>query len=93
MNQIQVGSTLTNGNSAIRVIERGTGEFPGWLGLFISLGNGTLTGAPVFLADKDMSTWDHVPFEWATLPEVLLEHRYVWTPDCRALRHETRATR
>lgn len=91
MNHLQVGSTLTNGNCAVRLTGPSTGEVAGWLGIYISLGSGQMTGVPCLLEEADLNHWSHVPFEWTVLPEVALEHRYIWTPDCRALRHEIRA--
>ena len=96
MIQIQVGSTITNGSSAIRVTERVEKDprwkAPGWRGLSIPMeafgGNpGTTTFVPDYLARE----WWHVPFEWGPVtgcPE--LEARYVWADGYRWLQREVR---
>lgn len=87
--EIQVGSTITNGNGAVRVTARSTGD-PGWLGKYISLGGGSLTGVPCLVQESDLQFWRHVPFEWAPIPDARIEERYVWSADLRALEHEVR---
>lgn len=89
MNEIQVGSTMTNGHSAMRITGRDSDQ---WAGIYISLETGTETGAPCGMPDHMLRKhWRHVPFEWTPLGDSGLEERYVWTADHRALRHETRA--
>lgn len=81
---IQIGSTLTNGSSALRVTERVQRDrhykSPGWRGLNIALeGFGGNTGMTSFLPDYLVHSWRHVPFEWApVLGSRDLEERYVW---------------
>jgi hypothetical protein len=93
--EVQVGSTITNGSSALRVTERveqdprwGT---PSWAGINISLeqfgGNpGTRTSVPDYL----LGSWRNVPFEWTPVVGGGLEERYVWSPTYRWLQREVR---
>lgn len=91
---VQVGSTITNGSSCIRVTERVEKDprwkCPSWRGINIPLeefgGNpGTTSSVPDYL----LTGWYHVPFEWRAIPGAL-EERYVWTPDWRRLQREVR---
>lgn len=80
---VQVGSTITNGSSALRVTERverdprwGT---PSWRGLCISLEMfGGNTGTTDTVPDYLLGSWRHVPFEWTPVVGGALEERYVW---------------
>lgn len=95
--EVQVGSTITNGSSALRVTERvdrdprwGT---PSWKGMSIPLeqfgGNpGTTTTVPDYL----LGSWHHVPFEWRPVVGGGLEERFVWSPTYRWLQREVRGT-
>jgi hypothetical protein len=92
---VQVGSTITNGSSAIRVTERvekdprwGTA---GWRGLAISLeAFGGDTGTTKFVPDHLLTGWYHVPFEWRTLIGGGVQERYVWSKDFKRLQREVR---
>lgn len=92
---VQVGSTIMNGSSAMRVTERvdrderwGT---PGWRGLNISLEPfGGNTGMTSFVPDYLVSGWRHVPFEWTPCVGVAVEERYVWSADFTRLIREVR---
>jgi hypothetical protein len=91
MNQIQTGSTITNGYGAMRVTGRSEEPFePGWLGLYISLGSGELTGTQVIVPDRDLPIWRHVPFEWTRVAGTGLAERYVWSGDHRRLVRQVR---
>jgi hypothetical protein len=92
---VQVGSTITNGSSALRVTKRiernprwGT---PGWEGINVPLeqfgGNPGTTG---FVPDYLVRNWRHVPFEWAPCVGSAVEERYVWSYDWRWLQREVR---
>jgi hypothetical protein len=92
MIQIQVGSTITNGSSAIRVTERAEKDArwgtPGWRGLPIPF-----DGYPVvrdFVSDHEVVNWRHVPFEWTEYAGSGVEERYVWTDGWRRLQREVR---
>lgn len=95
---VQVGSTITNGSSALRVTQRierdprwGT---PGWRGLAVPLGQfGGNSGMSEFVADYLLSGWYHVPFEWRPCIGGQVEERYVWEPDYRWLCREVRKVR
>lgn len=94
--QVQVGSTITNGSSAIRVTERVTKDqrwgVPGWSGIAIPLeefGNASMSD---FVPDYLTSGWYHVPFEWAPVVGGGLEERYVWSRGYRYLQREVRRT-
>lgn len=89
MNQIQTGSTMTNGASIIRLIGHATDE---WAAVVIALeGTDHVTGEPCGIPDHMLRKhWRHVPFEWSPLGESGLEERYVWNTGWRSLRHETR---
>jgi hypothetical protein len=93
--EVQVGSTITNGSSALRInrrVERdprwGT---PSWEGISISLEefggmNGMLTTVPDYL----LGSWRHLPFEWRPVVGGALEERYVWAGGYRWLQREVR---
>ena len=92
---VQVGSTITNGSSALRITERvdkdprwGT---PSWRGLCIPLeafgGNAGMTDT---VPDYLLGSWSHVPFEWRPVTGGHLEERYVWTADWRRLDRQVR---
>lgn len=95
--EVQVGSTITNGSSALRITERverdprwGT---PSWRGINVPLerfgGNpGTTTTVPDYL----LGSWSDVPFEWRPVVGGALEERYVWASDWRRLEREVRRT-
>lgn len=94
---VQVGSTIMNGSSAVRVTERveydTRWKASGWRGLCVPLeafgGNpGTTTFIPDYLVTM---SWTHVPFEWTPVTGGGVEHRYVWSPDWRRLSREVRA--
>lgn len=93
--EVQVGSTITNGSSALRITERvdkdprwGT---PSWRGLCIALEEfGGNTGTTDTVPDYLLGSWSHVPFEWRPVTGGDLEERYVWTPDWRRLQREVR---
>lgn len=95
MNEIQVGSTLTNGQSALRITARvekdarwGTA---GWRGTCIPLEQfGGNAGLSDFIPDYLLSGWRHVPFEWAPVTGGGVEERYVWAPGYRWLQREVR---
>lgn len=92
---VQVGSTITNGSSVLR-IERREERDPhwkcaGWRGLNISLEKfGGNTGQLGFVPDYLLGSWRHVPFEWEPLVGGAMEHRYVWAGDYSHLQHEVR---
>lgn len=93
--EVQVGSTITNGSSALRVTERvekdprwGTS---GWRGMCIPLEQfGGNAGMTDFVPDYLLSSWHHVPFEWAECPGRQVEERYVWETRYRWLQREVR---
>ena len=95
--EVQVGSTISNGSSCIRVTERvekdarwGTA---GWRGLCIPLeAFGGNAGSSEFVPDYLLSGWYHVPFEWRPCVGGGVEERYVWTADWRRLQREVRRT-
>jgi hypothetical protein len=87
---VQVGSTITNGTSALRVQRKGE---TGWVGLYVSMAPGhrkTLTGTPALVPFEDLPGWRDVPFEWSPCPGGEVEERYVWTTGCRALARQFR---
>jgi hypothetical protein len=94
---VQVGSTITNGSSCIRVTERvekdarwGT---PGWRGMCIPLeAFGGNAGTTQFVPDYLLTGWYHVPFEWRPCVGGGVEERYVWTADWRRLQRQVRTT-
>jgi hypothetical protein len=97
MLEVQVGSTITNGSSCIRVTERvekdprwGTA---GWRGMAIPLeAFGGNAGTSEFVPDYLLTGWYHVPFEWRPCIGGGVEERYVWSADWRRLQREVRRT-
>lgn len=92
---VQVGATITNGSSAIRVTERVARDArwrtSGWRGLAVPLETfGGNAGMSEFVADYLLSSWRHVPFEWEPVVGGGLEERYVWTAGYRRLQREVR---
>lgn len=92
---VQVGSTITNGSSCIRVTERVARDArwrcPGWRGISIPLEEfGGNAGMSEFVPDYLLSGWYHVPFEWRELPGASMEERYVWRKGWRRLQREVR---
>jgi hypothetical protein len=92
--EIQVGSTITNGSSAIRVTERVAKDqrwgTPGWRGECIRLeqfGNASMSD---FVPDYLLSGWYHLPFEWRACIGGQVEERYVWSPRWTHLQREVR---
>lgn len=90
---VQVGSTITNGSSCIRVTERVARDSrwrtSGWRGIAIPLEEfGGNPGTSEFVADYLLTGWYHVPFEWRPVVGGDLAERYVWTPDWRRLQRE-----
>jgi hypothetical protein len=93
--EVQIGSTIMNGSSAIRVTERVARDprwrCPGWRGINIPLeAFGGNPGTTSFVADYLLSSWRDVPFEWTVCPGVSTEERYVWSKDWRRLEREVR---
>lgn len=92
---VQVGSTITNGSSAMRITERVQKDTRwgtiGWRGIHVSLEEfGGMTGTTGFIADYLLGSWHHVPFEWRPCVGGGVEERYVWTPGYRRLQREVR---
>lgn len=87
--EIQVGSTITDGECSMRVTGRQDGE---WIGIYISHSTGTMTGTGVVVFDDQLWHWRHVPFEWREVPQAGIEERYVWSADWRRLEHEVRSS-
>lgn len=93
--EVQVGSTITNGSSALRInrrIERdprwGT---PSWEGISVSLEEfGGMNGMTDTVPDYLLGSWRHLPFEWTPVVGGALEERYVWAPSWRWLQREVR---
>lgn len=95
MIEVQVGSTITNGSSALRIIERVGKDIrwrtPGWRGICVPLeAFGGNPGMTDFVADYLLSSWRHVPFEWAPVVGGGVEERYVWSANWRRLQREVR---
>lgn len=95
--EVQVGSTITNGSSALRVTERvqrdSRWRTSGWRGANVALEEfGGNTGYSTFVPDYLLPSWRHVPFEWAPVVGGGLEERYVWGSGCRWLQREVRKT-
>jgi hypothetical protein len=93
--EIQVGSTVMNGSSALRITEKVARDArwrcSGWRGLCIPLEEfGGNPGMTDFLPDYLATSWRHVPFEWTVCPGVSTEERYVWSKDWRRLQREVR---
>ena len=94
---VQVGSTITDGSEALRITERVAKDprwqAPGWRGVNIPLEEfGGNPGMTSFVPDYLLSGWRHVPFEWAPVVGGGLEERYVWTPGWRRLQRDPRRT-
>jgi len=92
---VQVGSTIMNGSSALRITERVERDARwgtiGWRGINIPLEEfGGNPGTTSFVPDYLLGSWRHVPFEWAPVLGGGLEERYVWTPGWRRLQRELR---
>lgn len=91
---IQVGSTITNGSSALRVDRRvdrhPTWNAPGWEGVVVALEEFASRGVRDFVPDYLAASWVHVPFEWAPVVGGGLEERYVWSRGYRYLQREVR---
>lgn len=92
---VQVGSTITNGSSALRLTQRVEKDSRwgtcGWRGMNISLEQfGGDAGQSAFLPDYLLSSWRHVPFEWRACVGGQVEERYVWAADFSRLHREVR---
>lgn len=98
---VQVGATITNGSSALRITERVELDrrwgCPSWRGMCIPLerfgGNAGMSDTvPDYLIGADVLTggWHHVPFEWTPVVGGGLEERYVWADGWRRLQREVR---
>jgi hypothetical protein len=98
---VQVGSTITNGSSALRITERVEKDprwgCPSWRGMCIPLerfgGNAGMSDTvPDYLIGADVLSggWHHVPFEWTPVVGGGLEQRYVWADGWRRLQREVR---
>jgi hypothetical protein len=95
MLEVQGGSTITNGVSALRlerqVPREGRWGIAGWQGFSIALeAFGGTTGTRTFLPDYLVRTWRHVPFEWSPVPGGGLVERYRWDKGCARLCREIR---
>lgn len=92
--EIQVGSTIMNGSSALRVDRRvdrnPTWGTAGWEGVVIALEEFASRGVRDFVPDYLAASWRHVPFEWAPVTGGGLEERYVWSRGYRYLQREVR---
>jgi hypothetical protein len=93
--EIQVGSTITNGSSALRITERAEKDpawgTPGWRGICIPLEQyGGNRGMTEFIPDYLARNWQHVPFEWRPVVGGGVEERYVWAAGYRWLQREVR---
>jgi hypothetical protein len=92
---VDPGSTITNGSSALQVTRRvekdRTWGTPSWEGVSIPLeAFGGMAGMTTAVPDYLLGSWHHVPFEWAPVVGGGLEERYVWTADWRQLQREVR---
>lgn len=92
---IQAGSTITDGSSALRVTERvqrdSRWNAPGWRGMCIPMDQfGGNAGTSDFVPDYLAASWRHVPFEWTPVVGGGLEERYVWAGGYRWLQREVR---
>jgi hypothetical protein len=92
---VQVGATITNGSSCIRVTARVEKDpdwhAPGWRGVNISLeAFGGNRGMSSFVPDHMLSGWYHLPFDWRPCVGGQVEERYVWSPDWQWLQREVR---
>ena len=91
---VQIGSTITNGSSALRITERVEKDprwkTSGWRGTNTSLEEfGGNRGMSSFVPDYLLGSWHHLPFEWRALPGDM-EERYVWAAGWRWLNREVR---
>lgn len=94
---VQVGSTIMNGSSALRITERVERDARwgtiGWRGVNIPLEEfGGNPGTTSFVPDYLLGSWRHVPFEWTPVLGGGLEERYVWTKGYRRLQRQLRRT-
>lgn len=94
---VAVGSTITNGSSALRLTSHeerdASWQTSGWRGINIPLeAFGGNPGTSAFVPDYLLGSWRHVPFEWAPVVGGGLEERYVWAPGYRRLQREVRTT-
>lgn len=92
---VQVGSTIMNGSSCIRVTEKVARDArwrtSGWRGINIALESfGGGTGTVGFVADYLLSGWENVPFEWRPVPGGAVEERYAWNKSWTRLVREVR---
>lgn len=94
--EIQVGSTITNGSTAIRVDRRVKShprwKSPGWEGVIVAMEEFGARSMRDFVPDYLAASWRHVPFEWAPVTGGGLEERYVWSRGYRYLQREVRPT-
>ena len=92
---VQIGSTITNGASAIRVTERVAKDprwkTSGWRGIVVPLEEFGNRGTTTFVPDYLLGSWHHLPFEWRALPGASQEERYVWAAGWRWLNREVRS--
>lgn len=90
---VQIGSTITNGSSAIRVTERVEKDprykTSGWRGIVVPLEEFGNRGVTSFVPDYLLESWHHLPFEWRAIPGNM-EERYVWATGWRWLNREVR---
>lgn len=85
---VQIGSTLTNGCHAVRITGPSVG---GWLGLHIEIdGTGRMTGTPCEVRRDRLKFYRPVPFEWKRLGGSGVAERYVWSSNWRRLEHQLR---
>lgn len=81
------GLTVVNDECAVRLTKR---VETGWVGVYISLSSGELTGHDCILLDEFVSEYRPVPWEWAPAGDGL-EERYRWSvPGYRSLERQTR---
>lgn len=92
--EVQAGSTITNGSSALRINRRiehdprwGT---PSWEGILVSLEQFGANGMTDTVPDYLLGSWRNLPFEWRPVTGGALEERYVWAPSWRWLQREVR---
>lgn len=90
---VQIGSTITNGASALRITERVEKDprwkTSGWRGIILPLEEFGNRGMTSFVPDYLLGSWRHLPFEWRALPGDM-EERYVWAAGWRWLNREVR---
>lgn len=90
---VQIGSTITNGASALRITERVAKDprwkTSGWRGIVVPLEEFGNRGVTSFVPDYLLDGWHHLPFEWRKIPGGM-EERYVWAPGWRWLNREVR---